>query len=90
MKVSELITKLQTLDGDLPVFVDGYEGGIQLLQSTDIAAVEAIYRGTRSYMGDYDHIDRELYPTDQDVAEIWGVDVSEIIPKITKGVLISR
>ena len=28
MKVKELIEKLQTLDQELPVMVDGYEGGI--------------------------------------------------------------
>lgn len=64
MKVSELIAKLQTFDGELPVFVTGYEGGIQQLDPDDVRAIEAFTMGTRSYMGDHEEYDPDMHDPD--------------------------
>ena len=40
MTVQELIEKLQSLDQELPVFIDGYEGGCNDL--TDLVNIEVV------------------------------------------------
>lgn len=59
MKIKELINKLKTLDGDLDVFVDGYEDGFDLV--TDIAQQE-LYKIERErwYSGIFHKDDNEL------------------------------
>lgn len=53
MTVAELIAKLSEYPGDMPVYVDGYEGGY------DIPAVKVVNispepKGYESYCGQYD------------------------------------
>ena len=59
MKIKDLINKLKTLDGDLDVFVDGYEGGFDLV--TDITQ-EKLYRAEKEkwHSGTFHKDDTEL------------------------------
>jgi hypothetical protein len=54
--VKELIEKLQTLDQEMPVFINGYEGGYDDL--TDLANIEVVKNvNTQWYYGSHEKID---------------------------------
>jgi hypothetical protein len=54
--VKELIEKLQTLDQEMPVFINGYEGGYDDL--TDLANIEVVKDvNTQWYYGSHEKID---------------------------------
>ena len=56
MTVKELIEKLQTLDQEMPVFINGYEGGYDDL--TDLANIEVVKNvNTQWYYGSHEKID---------------------------------
>ena len=56
MTVKELIEKLQTLDQEMPVFINGYEGGYDDL--TDLANIEVVKDvNTQWYYGSHEKID---------------------------------
>ena len=56
MTVKELIEKLQSLDQELPVFIDGYEGGCNDL--TDLENIEVVKDvNTAWYYGSHEKID---------------------------------
>jgi hypothetical protein len=55
MTVKELIEKLQSLDQELPVFIDGYEGGCNDL--TDLENIEVVKDvNTKWYYGSHEKI----------------------------------
>jgi hypothetical protein len=55
MTVKELIEKLQSLDQELPVFIDGYEGGCNDL--TDLENIEVVKDvNTAWYYGSHEKI----------------------------------
>jgi hypothetical protein len=55
MTVKELIEKLQTLDQEMPVFINGYEGGYDDL--TDLANIEVVKDvNTQWYYGSHEKI----------------------------------
>jgi hypothetical protein len=55
MTVQELIEKLQSLDQELPVFIDGYEGGCNDL--TDLVNIEVVRDvNTEWYYGSHEKI----------------------------------
>jgi len=55
MTVKELIEKLQSLDQELPVFIDGYEGGCNDL--TDLINIEVVRDvNTEWYYGSHEKI----------------------------------
>lgn len=62
MKVSELITKLQELDQDKMIVINGYEGGCDFPNSL-VKAKIALDVNTEWYYGahDYIHPDNEEY-----------------------------
>jgi hypothetical protein len=54
--VKELIEKLKTLDQEMPVFINGYEGGYDDL--TDLTNIEVIKDvNTQWYYGSHEKID---------------------------------
>jgi hypothetical protein len=54
--VKELIEKLQTLDQEMPVFINGYEGGYDDL--TDLTNIEVVKNvNTQWYYGSHEKID---------------------------------
>jgi len=56
MTVKELIEKLQTLDQEMPVFINGYEGGYDDL--TDLTNIEVVKDvNTQWYYGSHEKID---------------------------------
>ena len=56
MTVKELIEKLQTLDQEMPVFINGYEGGYDDL--TDLTNIEVVKNvNTQWYYGSHEKID---------------------------------
>ena len=56
MTVKELIEKLKTLDQEMPVFINGYEGGYDDL--TDLANIEVVKNvNTQWYYGSHEKID---------------------------------
>lgn len=56
MTVKELIEKLKTLDQEMPVFINGYEGGYDDL--TDLTNIEVIKDvNTQWYYGSHEKID---------------------------------
>lgn len=61
MKVSELIEQLQQLDGDLTVFVSGYEDGYNIPESvSDVANFKKV-KNPSWYNGEYDATDGDDY-----------------------------
>lgn len=55
MTVKELIEKLQTLDPETSVFIDGYEGGCNDL--TDLESIEVVKNvNTKWYYGSHEKI----------------------------------
>jgi hypothetical protein len=55
MTVKELIEKLQSLDQELPVFINGYEGGCNDL--TDLEEIEVVKNvNTAWYYGSHEKI----------------------------------
>ena len=66
MTVKELIEKLQSLDQELPVFIDGYEGGCNDL--TDLVNIEVVRDvNTEWYYGSHEKI-KDLH---EDVIEMF-------------------
>jgi hypothetical protein len=67
MTVKELIEKLQSLDPELPIFVNGYEGGCDDL--TDIKEIEVVKDVNKEwYYGAHEKID-DLH---EDVIEMFA------------------
>jgi hypothetical protein len=67
MTVQELIEKLQSLDQELPVFIDGYEGGCNDL--TDLVNIEVVRDvNTEWYYGSHEKI-KDLH---EDVIETFA------------------
>jgi hypothetical protein len=67
MTVQELIEKLQSLDQELPVFIDGYEGGCNDL--TDLVNIEVVRDvNTEWYYGSHEKI-KDLH---EDVIEMFA------------------
>lgn len=52
--VGELITKLQALDPQLPVLIDGYEGGYM---EPLFFQREVVHVGPRAYMGEFETVE---------------------------------
>ena len=57
MKVSELIQELQKVDGDLIVFVRGYESGIDVIESVGPVINVALNVNDAWYYGKHEPID---------------------------------
>jgi hypothetical protein len=67
MTIKELIEKLQSLDQELPVFIDGYEGGCNDL--TDLVNIEVVRDvNTEWYYGSHEKI-KDLH---EDVIETFA------------------
>ena len=60
MKVKELIEKLQQLDPELHVFVDGYEGGYDDVAVSEVKEI-ALNVHTDWYYGKHDNADDDRF-----------------------------
>jgi len=60
MKVSELIEKLQALDPDLRVVVDGYEGGVKEASYVEVEEI-ALNVNEERYYGPHEIINTGCY-----------------------------
>jgi hypothetical protein len=87
MTVRDLIAKLQEFHPDLPVLVNGYEGGLVDLTTSHVyTARVAFHHRSASYMGPHE----ELY-SDDDPSDEWSPyheDAEE--GRVRSGVVLSR
>jgi hypothetical protein len=65
MTVQELIEQLQTLDPDLHVFTNGYEGGYEDVVSVGSAKEIALDVHTEWYYGKHEDADTSYYVPDK-------------------------
>lgn len=63
VKVKELIAKLQTLDPEMLVVVDGYEGGVETLNEVRVTTVALNYN-TESYYGPHEYYHESMVDVD--------------------------
>ena len=59
MKIKELIKELQELDGDLNVFVSGYEGGVNHAGSIGKPVIVALNVNDEWYYGSHEVVDED-------------------------------
>lgn len=62
MNIRELIEQLQAFPPDMPVLVDGYEGGLTEAQPPVVESVVFNYRKHRSYSGAHEEEKYTLDP----------------------------
>lgn len=56
MTAKELSEKLANLPPDMPVLVDGYEGGLDNINSVHLAVVYKVWDTMDGLMGEYDEL----------------------------------
>lgn len=89
MTVAELIEKLQSFPGDLPVYVDGYEYGVTDLHAHRVykADVAEGYHAHASHAGPHEELDQHTTPAEW---AKWNWFEDDKVPTITAGIVIAR